>query len=58
MSFAPCYKQQASRRPVTSDKGTVSTNVADYNKKDLQTAFANASVTTYKTSRHNERCPA
>jgi hypothetical protein len=31
---------------VTSGKGTVSTNVADYAKKDLQVAFANASVTT------------
>ena len=28
------------------EKGTVSTNVADYQKKDLQTAFTNASVTT------------
>ena len=31
---------------MTSGKGTVSTNVADYAKKDLQVAFANASVTT------------
>jgi hypothetical protein len=31
---------------VTSGKGTVSTNVADYQKKDLQTAFTNVSVTT------------
>ena len=30
----------------TSGKGTVSTNVADYQKKDLQTAFTNNSVTT------------
>ena len=31
---------------MTSGKGTVSTNVVDYAKKDLQVAFANASVTT------------
>ena len=28
------------------EKGTVSTNVADYAKKDLQAAFTSASVTT------------
>ena len=46
MSSAPCYKQQAAKSTVTSGKGTLSTNVADYQKKDLQTAFTNASVTT------------
>ncbi len=29
---------------VTSGKGSVSTNVADYQKKDIQTAFTNTSV--------------
>ena len=37
---------KAAKSTVTSGKGTVSTNVADYQKKDLQTAFTNASVTT------------
>jgi len=37
---------KAAKSTVTSGKGTVSTNVADYAKKDLQVAFANASVTT------------
>jgi hypothetical protein len=37
---------KAAKSTVTSRKGTVSTNVADYAKKDLQVAFANASVTT------------
>ena len=37
---------KAAKSTVTSGKGTVSTNVADYTKKDLQEAFANASVTT------------
>ena len=37
---------KAGKSTVTSGKGTVSTNVADYTKKDLQAAFANASVTT------------
>ena len=37
---------KAAKNTVTSGKGTVSTNVADYAKKDLQVAFANASVTT------------
>jgi hypothetical protein len=37
---------KAAKSTVTSRKGTVSTNVADYQKKDLQTAFTNASVTT------------
>ena len=37
---------KASKSTVTSRKSTVSTNVADYVKKDLQVAFANASVTT------------
>ena len=37
---------KAAKSPVTSGKGTVSTNVADYQKKDLQSAFTNASVTT------------
>jgi hypothetical protein len=61
MSSAPCYKQQAAaaavlllaqklpkaaKSTVTSGKGTVSTNVADYQKMDLQTALTNASVTT------------
>ena len=37
---------KAAKSTVTSGKGTVSTNVADYAKKDLQAAFANESVTT------------
>jgi predicted solute-binding protein len=37
---------KAAKSTVTSGKGTFSTNVADYQKKDLQTAFTNASVTT------------
>ncbi len=37
---------KAAKITVTSGKGTVSTNVADYAKKDLQVAFGNASVTT------------
>jgi hypothetical protein len=37
---------KAAKSTVTSGKGTVSTDVADYQKKDLQTAFTNASVTT------------
>jgi hypothetical protein len=37
---------KATKSTTTSGKGTVSTNVADYNPKDLQKAFANASVTT------------
>jgi hypothetical protein len=37
---------KAAKSTVTSGKGTVSTNVADYQKKDLQTALTNASVTT------------
>jgi hypothetical protein len=37
---------KAAKNTVTSGKGTVSTNVADYAKKDLQAAFANAWVTT------------
>jgi hypothetical protein len=48
MSSALSYKQPATRRPraVTCGKGTVSTNVADYPQKDLETALINASVTT------------
>jgi hypothetical protein len=37
---------KAEKSTVTSGKGAVSTNVADYQKKDLQPAFTNASVTT------------
>jgi hypothetical protein len=37
---------KATKSTVTSGKGTVSTNVADYQNKDLQTAFTTASVTT------------
>jgi hypothetical protein len=37
---------KAAKSTVTSGQGTVSTNVADYPKKDLQTAFTNTSVTT------------
>jgi hypothetical protein len=37
---------KAAKSTVTSGKVTVSTNVADYQKKDLQSAFTNASVTT------------
>jgi hypothetical protein len=33
---------QAAKSTVTSGKGTVSTNVADYQKRDLQTVFTNA----------------
>jgi hypothetical protein len=33
---------KAAKSTVTSRKSTVSTNVADYAKKDLQVAFANA----------------
>jgi hypothetical protein len=35
---------KAAKSTVTSRKRTVSTNVADYAKKDLQVAFANALV--------------
>ena len=35
---------KAAKSTMTSGKGTVSTNVGDYQKKDLQTAFTNASV--------------
>jgi hypothetical protein len=37
---------KAAKSTVTSGKGTVSTNVADYAKNDLQAAFTNASATT------------
>ena len=37
---------KAAKSTVTSGKGTVSTNVADYAKEDLQAAFTNTSVTT------------
>jgi hypothetical protein len=37
---------KAAKSTVTSGKGTISTNVADFQKKDLLTAFTNASVTT------------
>jgi len=37
---------KAAKSTVTSGKGTVSTNVTDYQKRDLQAAFTNASVTT------------
>ena len=37
---------KAAKSTVTSGKGTVSTNVADYQKQDLQTVLTNASVTT------------
>jgi len=37
---------KAVKSKTASEKGTVSTNVADYAKKDLQAAFANATVTT------------
>jgi hypothetical protein len=42
---------KAAKSTVTSGKGTVSTNVADYQKKDLQTAFKNALVTTSEQRR-------
>jgi len=45
-SPAQAASTKAATSTVTSGKGTVSTNVTDYNKKDLQTAFAIASVTT------------
>jgi hypothetical protein len=41
---------KAAKSTVTSGKGTVLTNVADYQKKDLQSAFTNASVTTSRTA--------
>jgi hypothetical protein len=41
---------KAAKSTVTSGKGTVSTNVADYAKKDLQAAFTNASVTSKRHS--------
>ena len=37
---------RSSRRPRAPRKGTVSTHVADYKDKDLQAAFASATVTT------------
>jgi hypothetical protein len=37
---------QAAKSTTKSGKDTVSTNVADYKEKDLQAAFASASVTT------------
>ena len=37
---------QAAKSTTKSGKGTVSTNVADYKDKDLQLAFASATVTT------------
>jgi len=37
---------KAAKSTTTSGKGTVSTNVADYKEKDLQAAFASATVTT------------
>ena len=37
---------QAAKSTTKSGKGTVSTNVADYKDKDLQAAFASATVTT------------
>ena len=37
---------KAAKSTVTFGKGAVSTNVADYQKKHLPTAFTNASVTT------------
>jgi len=46
MLQAQAAAAKAAKSTVTSGKGTVSTNVEDYAKKDLQVAFANASVTT------------
>ena len=37
---------KAAKSKMSSEKGTISTNVADYAKKDLQAAFASATVTT------------
>ena len=37
---------KADKSKTVSEKGTVSTNVADYAKKDLQAAFASMTVTT------------
>ena len=37
---------KAAKSTTTSGKGIVSTNVADYKEKELQAAFANATVTT------------
>ena len=39
-------RAQATKSTTKYGKGTVSTNVADYKEKDLQAAFASASVTT------------
>ena len=43
---------KAAKSTVTSGKGTVSTNVTDYQKRDLQAAFTNASVTTSVAQAH------
>ena len=40
----PAAAAKAAKSKTASEKGTVSTNVADYAKKDLQVAFANALV--------------
>ena len=37
---------KAAKSRTASEKGTISTNVGDYAKKDLQAAFASATVTT------------
>ena len=43
---AQAASTKAATSTVTSGKGTVSTNVTDYAKKDLQAAFTSALVTT------------
>ena len=46
LGHATSSQCKEAKSTVTSGKGTVSTNVADYAKKDLQAAFTSASVTT------------
>ena len=45
-AMLPAANAEAAKSTTKSGTGTVSTNVADYNTRDLQKAFANASVTT------------
>ena len=45
-SWPPFAAAQAAKSTTKSGKGTVSSNVADYKDKDLQAAFASATVTT------------
>ena len=45
---------QAAKSTTKSGKGTVSTNVADYKDKDLQAAFASATVSQTVTTHEPE----